>query len=187
MDQFVQCLARNVPQWLTRIESQNGEIIVTVKPEFVVPMLIFLRDHSATQFKQLIELCGVDYPTREKRFEVVYELMSITWNSRARVKVCVDEYEGVSSVTDVYQSALWSERETWDLYGIYFHDHPDLRRILTDYGFTGHPLRKDFPLSGYTEVRYDDTEKRVIYEPVELTQEYRSFDFANPWDPIPQK
>lgn len=185
--EYLQFLTRTIPKWIQKAQLRNGEITLTVNPEDVVKICTFLRDHSAMLYKTCIELCGADYPSREKRFEVVYELLTVYLNSRIRVKTQVDEFEGVESVSEVYKSAIWSEREAWDMYGIYFHNHPDLRRILTDYGFEGHPLRKDYPLSGYTEVRYDDSEKRVIYEPVELAQEFRSFDFVSPWDPIPQK
>ena len=136
----------------------------------------------STQFTLLIDLCGVDFPSRKDRFEVVYNLLSVKYNTRIRIKTCVDDITPVSSVTDVYSTAGWFERETWDMYGIFFSNHPDLRRLLTDYGFEGHPLRKDFPLSGYTEVRYDDSKKRVISEPIELAQEFRYFDFSSPWD-----
>jgi len=134
------------------------------------------------QFKLLVDICGVDYPDRDERFEVVYNLLSLSHNSRVRVKVEVAEDVPVPSVTGVFSCANWWEREAWDLYGIPFSDHPDLRRILTDYGFEGHPLRKDFPLTGYVEVRYDDARKRVVYEPVKLTQEFRTFDFLSPWE-----
>jgi len=130
----------------------------------------------------LIDICGVDYPEKEARFEVVYNLLSIKYNSRIRVKVVVDELTPIDSVTSIYNSAGWYEREVWDLYGVFFSNHPDLRRILTDYGFDGHPLRRDFPLTGHTEVRYDEAEKRIVTEPVELAQEFRVFDFASPWD-----
>jgi len=130
----------------------------------------------------LIDICGVDYPEKEARFEVVYNLLSIKYNSRIRVKVAVDELTPIDSVTSIYNSAGWYEREVWDLYGVFFSNHPDLRRILTDYGFDGHPLRRDFPLTGHTEVRYDEAEKRIVTEPVELAQEFRVFDFASPWD-----
>ena len=130
----------------------------------------------------MIDVCGVDYPDRPQRFEVVYALLSVSLNHRLRVKVSTDEDTPVPSVVGVYPSANWFERETWDLYGVFFADHPDLRRILTDYGFDGHPLRKDFPLTGYVEVRYDDEQKRVVYEPVKLTQDFRTFDFLSPWE-----
>ena len=145
-------------------------------------VLRFLRDDVNCQFTQLVDVCGVDYPEDEERFEVVYNLLSMTLNMRVRVKLRIDEDTPVPSATAVFNSANWWEREAWDLYGIAFTDHPDLRRIMTDYGFEGHPLRKDFPLTGYVEVRYDDEQKRVIYEPVKLTQEFRTFDFLSPWE-----
>ena len=132
-----------------------------------------------------MDVCGVDHPGRAPRFDVVYNLLSLTHDRRIRLKVMTDEGEPVPTVTGVFQSANWFEREAWDLFGIYFRDHPDLRRILSDYGFQGHPLRKDFPLTGYVEVRYDDEQKRVVYEPVKLTQEFRTFDFLSPWEGMP--
>jgi len=161
-----------------------GELIVIVQRPSIVRVATFLRDDANCQFKQLIDLCGVDHPDREQRFEVVYNLLSLKHNLRIRVKVLTDEDTPVPSIAEVYSAAPWFEREAWDLYGIYFSDHPDLRRILTDYGFEGHPLRKDFPLTGYVELRYDDEQKRVIYEPVKLTQDFRSFDFLSPWEGV---
>ena len=158
------------------------ELMVTGRPDSVLKVMRFLRDDSQCLFKCLVDVCGVDYPERERRFEVVYNLLSVSHNQRIRVKVPVGENEAVPSVTSVFPSAGWFERETWDLYGVYFSDHPDLRRILTDYGFEGHPLRKDFPLTGHVEVRYDDEQQRVVYEPVHLTQEFRTFDFLSPWE-----
>jgi NADH-quinone oxidoreductase subunit C len=159
-----------------------GELAVSVQRGSIVRVLTFLRDDSNCQFKCLMDICGVDYPDRDERFEVVYHLLSLGHNQRIRVKLRTDEETPVPSVTGVFGSAGWWEREAWDLFGIYFSDHPDLRRILTDYGFEGHPLRKDFPLTGYVEVRYDDEQKRVVYEPVKLTQEFRGFDFMSPWE-----
>src|SRR5688500_96073 len=159
-----------------------GELIVTVQRQSSVRVTTVLRDGAICEFKQLIDICGVDYPSREQRFEVVYNLLSLKHNLRIRVKVLTDEDTPVPSIAEVYSAAPWFEREAWDLYGIYFSDHPDLRRILTDYGFEGHPLRKDFPLTGFVELRYDDEQKRVIYEPVKLTQDFRSFDFLSPWE-----
>ncbi len=163
---------------------RNGELAVEVKRDSIVKVLSFLRDDVNCQFKLLVDICGVDYPSEEERFEVVYNLLSLTHNIRVRVKITTDEDTPVPSVIDVYNSANWMERETWDMYGIYFTGHPDLRRILTDYGFEGHPLRKDFPLTGYVELRYDDEQKRVVYEPVKLTQDFRSFDFLSPWEGV---
>jgi NADH dehydrogenase (ubiquinone) Fe-S protein 3 len=161
---------------------EKNELTVYVSPSRIVPLLMFLRDHTGAQFKMLMDVTAVDYPTREERFEVVYNLLSLQYNTRLRVKACVGELTPVDSAVGVYNSAAWWERETWDMFGIFFAHHPDLRRILTDYGFEGHPLRKDFPLSGYVEVRYDDSEKRVLTEPVEFTQDFRYFDFSSPWE-----
>ena len=173
-----------LPEDVRAAEVKLGELIVTVRRETIVKALTFLRDDTNCRFKMLVDICGVDYPERDERFEVVYNLLSLTHNQRIRVKVTTDETTPVPSVTGVFSSAGWAEREAWDLYGILFSDHPDLRRILTDYGFEGHPLRKDFPLTGYVEVRYDDEQKRVVYEPVKLTQEFRTFDFLSPWEGI---
>ena len=160
----------------------GGELSLRCPPSSLIKVLTFLRDDSQCQFKALMELCGADYPDRDPRFEVVYNLLSISQNNRCRLKVSTDENDPIPSATAVFSSANWMERETWDMYGLFFSDHPDLRRLLTDYGFEGHPMRKDFPLTGYVEVRYDDEQKRVVYEPVSLVQEFRSFDFLSPWE-----
>jgi len=159
-----------------------GELMLETTPDKVLALLAFLRDDPRCLFKQLVDVCGVDWPEREKRFDVVYNLLSLQNNQRIRIKVATDEATPVPSASSLYSSATWFERETYDLYGIWFADHPDLRRILTDYGFEGHPLRKDFPLTGFVELRWDDVQKRVIYEPVKLTQEFRRFDFLSPWE-----
>ena len=159
-----------------------GELTVSVAPQDVVKTATFLRDDPRCQFISIIDICGADYPARQKRFDVVYHLLSPRQNLRIRLKVQADEETIVPSVTGVWPGADWYERETYDLYGVLFSGHPDLRRILTDYGFEGHPLRKDFPLTGFYEVRYDDEAKRVVYEPVELKQEFRNFDFLSPWE-----
>ena len=164
------------------MDYAHGELTVLAKREQIVELMRFLRDDSQTMFWNIIDLCGVDYPQRKERFEVVYHLLSPRQNARIRVKVMTDETTPVPSVTGVYPGADWFERECWDMYGILFTGHPDLRRILTDYGFEGHPQRKDFPLTGHVEVRYDDEAKRVVYEPVELRQEFRNFDFLSPWE-----
>ncbi len=164
------------------VKTAHGELTVFAVRDQIVPLIRKLRDHDNFRFKTLIDICGVDYPEREQRFEVVYHLVSMRLNQRIRVKVQTDEATPVPSVTGLFPGADWYEREAFDMYGIQFADHPDLRRILTDYGFEGYPLRKDFPLTGHVEVRYDDLEKRVIYEPVKLTQEYRDFDFLSPWE-----
>ena len=148
----------------------------------LVYVLKTLRDDPVLQFKQLTDLTAVDYPERAQRFEVVYQMLSLALNARIRVLTSVEDGDIVPSVIDLFASANWAEREVWDMFGIFFSGHPDLRRLLTDYGFEGHPLRKDFPLTGYVEVRYNDTERRVVYEPVHLTQEYRDFDFLSPWE-----
>ncbi len=160
----------------------RGELTLHVEAASIIDTLTYLRDDPACLFINIIDLCGADYPAREKRFEVVYHLLSPKHNQRIRVKVDADETVPVPSVIPVFPAANWFEREAYDLYGILFSDHPDLRRILTDYGFEGHPLRKDFPLTGFVEVRYDDVEKRVKYEPVKLNQEFRNFDFLSPWE-----
>jgi NADH-quinone oxidoreductase subunit C len=163
-------------------EIQHGQLTCRVRREAIVGAMTVLRDDPRCRFAVLIDLCGVDYPDRPERFEVVYHLLSLSLNQRIRVKVATDEETPVPSVTGVWSAAGWFEREAWDLLGIFFADHPDLRRLLTDYGFEGHPLRKDFPLTGYVEVRYDEEQKRVVYEPVKLKQEFRSFDFLSPWE-----
>lgn len=165
-----------------RTEVVLGELMVYVPAARLERVLGFLRDDAKCLFKMLIDICGVDYPERAERFDVVYNLLSLKHNTRCRVKVAVGEDEAVPSAVDVYPAAGWFEREAYDLYGIFFDGNPDLRRILTDYGFEGHPFRKDFPLTGYVEVRYDEQQKRVIYEPVKLVQEFRSFDFLSPWE-----
>lgn len=159
-----------------------GELTVQVPAERIVEVMTFLRDDAKCQFSELVDITGLDWPERAKRFDVVYHLLSMTQNLRLRVKVQTDEETPVASITGVYSAANWYERETWDMYGVMFSGHPDLRRILSDYGFEGHPLRKDFPLTGYIEVRYDEAQKRVVYEPVQLTQEFRRFDFMSPWE-----
>jgi NADH-quinone oxidoreductase subunit C len=175
-------LAGALPGDVLKTELKLGELMVTARRASIVKLLTFLRDDPACAFEMLVDLCGVDYPERPERFEVVYNLLSLVKNRRIRIKVATDEDTPVPSVTSVYSVANWFEREAWDLYGIFFADHPDLRRILTDYGFEGHPMRKDFPLTGYVELRYDDETKRVVYEPVKLTQEFRTFDFMSPWE-----
>ena len=160
----------------------HGELTVTVSADSILQILKFLRDDASCRFAVLIDICGVDYPERDRRFDVVYHLLSPTQNFRIRVKIETDADTPVPSVCEIYPCANWFEREAFDLYGILFSGHPDLRRILTDYGFNGHPLRKDFPLTGFVEVRYDDGQKRVVYEPVRLTQEFRNFDFMSPWE-----
>ena len=166
---------------ITAYDVAFGELTVTTDAGRIVEVLTVLRDHPALQFQQMMDLCGADYPTRALRFDVVYHLLSMTRNRRIRVKLQTDEDTPVPSVAGVYPCADWFEREAFDMYGVFFSGHPDLRRLLTDYGFHGHPLRKDFPMSGYVEVRYDNDLKRVVYEPVKAT-EFRSWDFLSPWE-----
>ena len=160
----------------------NDELVVEAIPSKIVKLIDFLKTNSNLQFSTLIDITAVDYPQREKRFDVVYHLLSMYQNLRIRVKVSVNDEDLVPTISEIHKAADWYEREVFDMYGIKFSEHPDLRRLLTDYGFQGHPLRKDFPTTGYSEVRYDEAQKAVIYEPVKLTQEYRQFDFMSPWE-----
>lgn len=167
---------------IEKCEINLGELAISVQPASLLEVLSFIKDHPLFRFTQLIDVCGVDYLGRFPRFDVVYNLLSLTQNQRIRVKVGAAEGESVPSLCSLFSSAGWFEREAFDLFGITFAGHPDLRRILTDYGFEGHPLRKDFPLTGYVEVRYDLEQKKVVYEPVNLPQEFRTFDFLSPWE-----
>jgi NADH-quinone oxidoreductase subunit C len=175
-------IADKLGAMVTATKLAFGELTVEARAADVVAVLTFLRDDPACGFVCFIDICGADYPERAKRFDVVYHLLAPYKNRRVRVKVQTDEDTPVPSAIPVFPAANWYERETYDLYGVLFADHPDLRRILTDYGFAGHPLRKDFPLTGHVEVRYDDEAKRVVYEPVKLVQEFRSFDYLSPWE-----
>lgn len=165
--------------------THHNELELLIHPDGVIPVLTFLRDHTNAMFESAMDVTAVDVPARPYRFELVYNLLSVHYNARIRVKTYTDELTPVESASSVYLSADWFEREIWDMYGIFFTNHPDLRRILTDYGFEGHPLRKDFPLSGYTEVRYDDELKRIVSEPIELAQEFRKFELKSPWEQFP--
>lgn len=186
LTEFGQYIQEMLPKYVQQTQITHGnELELLIHPEGVIPVLTFLRDHQNAQFRQLIDLTAVDIPKRVYRFEVVYNLMSVVYNSRIRVRTYTDELTPIESVTALFNSANWLEREVWDMYGVFFSNHPDLRRILTDYGFEGHPLRKDFPLSGYVEVRYDDELKRVVCEPIEMTQEFRKFDLSSPWEQFP--
>jgi NADH-quinone oxidoreductase subunit C len=180
LDAFGAELQAGIGEALTGYEVAFGELAITVRRAAIVDVLIALRDTFG--FQQMTDLSGVDYPERAERFDVVYHLLSLTRNMRLRIKVSTDEREPVPSAIEAYPVAGWFERETFDMYGVLFSGHPDLRRMLTDYGFQGHPLRKDFPMTGYVEVRYDEEQKRVVYEPVKLTQEFRQFDFLSPWE-----
>lgn len=167
---------------LASFHAAEDALVVTTTPAYLLAVVKFFRDAPQAQYKQITDICGVDYPERPQRFEVVYHFLSLSHNRRLRVKVAAGEADIVPSLTDLFQAANWYEREAWDLYGIRFGNHPDLRRILTDYGFEGHPLRKDFPLTGHVEVRYDPERQAVVNEPVSLTQDFRDFDFLSPWE-----
>jgi NADH-quinone oxidoreductase subunit C len=182
LKQLVEHLSAVLTTAVQSTEIRHGELEVRVERAALGDVLRFLRDDPKCRFTVLCDICGVDFPDRPLRFEVVYNLLSMSLNQRIRLKLETDENEPVPSATGLFSCAGWWEREAWDLYGIYFADNPDLRRILTDYGFEGHPLRKDFPLTGYVELRYDEQQKRVVYEPVRLQQEFRSFDFLSPWE-----
>ena len=181
LEEFGELIVANSAGAIGGFQVAFGELTVVAPTHRIVDALKFLRDSADTQFQQLIDICGADYPQRARRFDVVYHLLSLTQNRRVRVKLETDEDTPVPSVTAVYPVADWFEREAFDLYGIFFEGHPDLRRILTDYGFHGHPMRKDFPMTGYVEVRYDDELKRVVYEPVKAV-EWRNWDFLSPWE-----
>ncbi|RKP05379.1 hypothetical protein THASP1DRAFT_19887 [Thamnocephalis sphaerospora] len=182
MEEYGQYLMSTLPKFVQQYTVYKDELTLNVAPSAVLPVLEFLRDHTPSQFKQLQDLCGVDYPSRQNRFEVVYNMLSVRYNARIRVKTYCDEVTPVPSTVGLFNGANWFEREAWDMYGIFFEGHPDLRRLLTDYGFEGHPLRKDFPTAGYMEVRYDEEKKRVVSEPIELAQAYRNFNDPSPWE-----
>jgi NADH-quinone oxidoreductase subunit C len=186
MEEKLKALAEHVsaalPEAATSADIRDGELCCRVEREALSRVLKFLRDDPKCRFTVLCDICGVDFPDRPLRFDVVYNLLSMSLNQRIRLKVETDEEQPVPSAVGLFSSAGWWERETWDLFGIYFADNPDLRRLLTDYGFEGHPLRKDFPLTGYVELRYDEDQKAVVYEPVRLQQEFRNFDFLSPWE-----
>jgi NADH-quinone oxidoreductase subunit C len=175
-------IASSLGEAVTDRAIAYGELTITVRGEDILRAVTFLRDDAQCRFISFVDICGADYPSREKRFDVVYHFLSPHHNQRIRVKVETDEVTPVPSLIGIFPAANWFEREAYDLYGILFSGHPDLRRILTDYGFEGFPLRKDFPLTGFVEVRYDDAQGRVVYEPVKLNQEFRNFDFLSPWE-----
>jgi NADH-quinone oxidoreductase subunit C len=182
LTEMTETIRAALPTQILSLDVALGEITLTVSADDVIAVLRTLRDRPNLEFWNIVDVCGVDWPAREKRFDVVYHLLSPRQNARVRVKVETDEMTPVPSATAVFPGADWFEREAYDLYGILFTGHPELRRLLTDYGFDGHPLRKDFPLTGFVEVRYDDEQKRVVYEPVRLNQEFRNFDFLSPWE-----
>ena len=175
-------IARQRPDCVIEYNVIFGELNIEVAPSNIVAFIEFLKTDSSCRFSTLVDITAVDYPGREKRFDVVYHLLSMYQNHRVRLRMAIREEDTVASIVDVHPSANWFEREIYDMFGLLFSGHPDLRRLLTDYGFRGHPLRKDFPTTGYTELRYDEVEKRVVYEPVSLVQEYRQFDFMSPWE-----
>lgn len=174
-----------LPKYVQQFTVWKDELSIYIPPSGVIPVISFLKNHTAAEFTQVSDITAVDYPTKEQRFEVVYNLLSVRHNSRIRVKTYADEATPVPSITGLFEGALWYEREVWDMFGVFFSGHPDLRRILTDYGFDGHPLRKDFPLTGYTELRYDEEKKRIVIEPLELTQAFRNFEGGTTaWEPV---
>ncbi len=182
LSDVAETLAARLGPTLKSQKTTFGELTLVVAREAIIDVLKLLRDDARCRFEVLIDICGVDWPARANRFDVVYHLLSPRLNQRIRVKIETDEATPVASAISVFPAADWFEREAYDMFGILFSGHPDLRRLLTDYGFQGHPLRKDFPLTGFVEVRYDDEQKRVVYEPVKLVQEFRSFDFESPWE-----
>lgn len=174
-----------LPKFVQKFSVWKDELTLFIPPTAVIPVLTFLKDHSAAQYKAVMDVTAVDFPSRTNRFEVVYNLLSVRYNARIRVKTYASETSPVPSIARLFEGANWYERETYDMFGVFFENHPDLRRILTDYGFEGHPLRKDFPVTGYTEVRYDEEKKRVVYEPLELTQAMRNFSAGTTaWEPV---
>ncbi|XP_033626319.1 NADH dehydrogenase [ubiquinone] iron-sulfur protein 3, mitochondrial-like [Asterias rubens] len=187
LEEYGQYVADCLPKYVQEVQvSHMNELEVLIHPDGIIPVMTFLKDHHNAQFKSLVDMTAIDVPTRTHRFELIYNLLSLQFNERIRVKTYADELSPVDSLESVFKAADWYEREVWDMYGVFFSNHPDLRRILTDYGFEGHPMRRDFPLSGFVEVRYDDELKRVVCEPIEMTQEFRKFDLASPWETFPE-
>ncbi|XP_078481559.1 NADH dehydrogenase [ubiquinone] iron-sulfur protein 3, mitochondrial [Ciona intestinalis] len=176
-----------LPKFVQQVQiTHTNELELLVDPEYIVQIISFLKDNVLSQFTNLSDITVVDVPTRPCRFELVYNLLSLTYNQRIRVKSYTDELTAIDSIVEIHEGANWYEREIWDMFGVFFKNHPDLRRILTDYGFDGHPFRKDFPLSGYYEVRYDDETERIVREPLEMAQEFRKFDLTSPWEAFPK-
>nr|YP_010395038.1 NADH dehydrogenase subunit 9 [Phytopythium vexans]YP_010395054.1 NADH dehydrogenase subunit 9 [Phytopythium vexans]DAZ89475.1 TPA_asm: NADH dehydrogenase subunit 9 [Phytopythium vexans]DAZ89491.1 TPA_asm: NADH dehydrogenase subunit 9 [Phytopythium vexans] len=180
IQKFSQYLLQVLP--IINYTIYKNELCINIPHNKIIPIFFFLKNHTNSQFKLLSEICAVDYINKQKRFEIIYNLLSIRFNNRLKVKILINELQPIDSLADIYKNADWSEREIWDMFGIFFLNHPDLRRILTDYGFEGHPLRKDFPLSGFLEVYYNELKKRVVYEPINLSQQYRLFEFNSPWN-----
>ncbi|XP_052230191.1 NADH dehydrogenase [ubiquinone] iron-sulfur protein 3, mitochondrial-like isoform X2 [Dreissena polymorpha] len=185
--EFGQYVSDILPKYVQKVEVCHGdELEIFIHPDGIIPVILFLRDHHHAQFLNITDITAIDVPTRPYRFELIYMLLSVRYNARIKVKTYTDELTPMDSITPVLPGANWYEREIWDLFGVYFTNHPDLRRILTDYGFEGHPFRKDFPLTGYVEVRYDDELGRCVVEPLELAQEFRKFEFSSPWEHFPK-
>jgi NADH dehydrogenase (ubiquinone) Fe-S protein 3 len=180
LQKFSQYLLQILP--IISYTIYKNELSINIPSDKIIPILFFLKNHTNSQFKMLSDICAVDYINKKQRFEIIYNLLSIRFNNRLKVKISINELQPVDSIVSVFECANWSEREVWDMFGIFFFNHPDLRRILTDYGFEGHPLRKDFPLSGFLEVYYNELKKRVVYEPINLSQQYRLFEFNSPWN-----
>jgi len=180
LQKFSQYLLQILP--IISYTIYKNELCINIPSDKIIPVLFFLKNHTNSQFKMLSDICAVDYINKKQRFEIIYNLLSIRFNNRLKIKISINELQPVDSVVSVFECANWSEREVWDMFGIFFFNHPDLRRILTDYGFEGHPLRKDFPLSGFLEVYYNELKKRVVYEPINLSQQYRLFEFSSPWN-----
>ncbi|XP_031565815.1 NADH dehydrogenase [ubiquinone] iron-sulfur protein 3, mitochondrial-like [Actinia tenebrosa] len=186
LSEFGEYVSTMLPKYIQSAQvNYTKELEFLISPEGIIPVLTFLKDHTNAQFKSLADLTAVDVPTRPYRFEIIYNLLSLHYNSRVRVKTYTDELTAIDSISSIYPVANWYEREIWDMYGVFFSNHPDLRRILTDYGFEGHPFRKDFPISGYVEIRYDDELKRLVCEPIEMAQEFRKFDISPTWEQFP--
>lgn len=182
---YGQYLLSCLPKYIQQFSVWKDELTIYIPPDGVIPVFSFLKYHTAAEYTQVSDITAVDYPTRDQRFEIVYNLLSVRHNSRIRVKTYADEASPVPSITSLYDGANWYEREVYDMFGVFFTDHPDLRRIMTDYGFDGHPLRKDFPLTGYTEIRYDEEKKRIVVEPLELTQAFRNFEGgSSAWEQV---
>lgn len=185
MHKYGQYIMSCLPKYVQQFSVWKDELTIYVPPSGLVPVMTFLKYHTAAEYTQISDITAVDYPTRDQRFEVVYNMLSVRHNSRIRVKTYCDEAQPVPSMTSLFDGALWYEREVYDMFGVFFSGHPDLRRMLTDYGFDGHPLRKDFPLTGYTEIRYDEEKKRIVYEPLELTQAFRNFEGgSSSWEQV---
>lgn len=179
--QFSNYLIDITPKYISSIKIYKDELCIFTEKSSLINLIKLLKLHFSFKFTQLIDICGVDYLDKKDRFEVVYNFISLFYNFRIRIKILTNEYEAIPSISSLFSSSLWLEREVWDTYGVFFSNHPDLRRLLTDYGFEGYPFRKDFPQIGFFEIRYDDEKKHVLYEPVELAQEFRLFNFSSPW------